>query len=89
MEPPLETLVNELASACPEAALSKGNWESLYLLSVYVHSQGRVVDITKVKKLLIDRGCSIHRAGFFCRQIESFCRLLTVYDEEKSTGAPS
>ena len=82
----IDTLLDELSSACREVALSKANWEHLYLIAVHVHSQRGTVNILDIRKVLIDRGCSIHKAGFLCRQLETFCQLLRVYDEERSKG---
>ena len=85
----LHTLLDELTSACREVALSRGNWEYLYLIAVHVHAQKGAIKTSDIKELLVDRGCSIHKAGFLCRQLETFCQLLRVYDEEQSKGAKS
>jgi hypothetical protein len=89
MKSRIDTLLDELTSACREVALSRGNWEHLYLIAVFVHGQRGTINILDIRKLLVDRGCSIHKAGFLCRQLETFCQLLRVYDEERSKGAPS
>jgi hypothetical protein len=89
MDSRIDTLLDELTSACREVSLSKGNWEHLYLLAVAVHGQKGTIESTEIRKLLTDRGCSIHKAGFLCRQLETFCQLLRVYDEERSKGGLS
>ena len=89
MESNVEFLLSELAKTCPNPALSPIDWDRLYVLAMQVHGQRGAPDVPAIRKFLVSKGCSVHKAAFFSRQVESFCRLLCLYDEEMRKGTRS
>lgn len=79
----IDTLLNELAKAGPKPALNHKDWEILSLLAVQLHSEGGVPEMQALKQFFITHGCSVHRARFFCRQLESFGAVLRMYDAQR------
>jgi hypothetical protein len=80
----IETLLNEIATTGTKPALSRKDWDNLSSLAVQMHKDGGAPDMAALTQFFISRGCSIHRAHFFGRQLESFWKVLRMYDEERT-----
>lgn len=83
----IEILLHELATACPQPALTAKEWDILSLLAVQLHVEAGAPDRAALTQFFLSRGCSVHRARFFCRQLESFGTVLRMYDAEKIKDA--
>jgi hypothetical protein len=82
----IETLLNAIAATCTKPALSRKDWDNLSSLAVQMYRAGGTQDTEALAQFFISRGCSIHRARFFGRQLESFWTVLRLYDEENANG---
>ena len=85
----IDRLLNEIATTCTKPALSRKDWENLSSLAVQMHKEGGAPDMAALTQFFISRGCSIHRARFYGRQLESFWEVLRLYDKEKTNGDQS
>lgn len=79
----IDLLLNEIATACGNPSLSSKDWENLSMLAVHLHQDINSPNMSGLKQDFVKNGCSVHRAQFFCRQLEIFQTLLRMYDAHK------
>ena len=79
--------LKELAMLCNTALLGEREWQRLSEIAVCIHTNGGLQDHHVVKRLLLDHGCSLHKAGFLSRQVLHLCTVLRTYDDHRIKSA--
>jgi hypothetical protein len=84
MHAQVEAQLKVVANLCPTVFLEDKEWETLYRVSLTIHTHGGLQDHKVVKRFLLDNGCSLQKAGFLSRQILHLCTVLKMYDEQRN-----
>jgi hypothetical protein len=87
MHAEVEAQLKVLANLCPTVFLEDKEWETLYRVSLTIHTHGGLQDHQIVNRFLLDQGCSLHKAGFLSRQVLHLCTVLQKYDDHRTSSA--
>lgn len=84
-------LLEEFAHACSTPMMYEDDWSQLYEIAIHLHTHHLVPPPSVVRDFLMDKGCTMQKAGFLSNQLGHFTTLLKRFDDQRrgKTLAPA